>query len=53
MTGSGYKPHIEDFIRARGNAEIFVQADIDSYFAEIKKADDRKPQDQRESQAKK
>ena len=43
MTGSGYKPHIEAFIKARGNAVKFVQADIDSYFAEIKKADDRKP----------
>ena len=42
-TASGYKPHIENFIKARGNHEKFVQADIDSYFAELKKADDRKP----------
>ena len=53
MTASNYKPHIKAFIKAKGNYQIFVQPDIDEYFARINKADERKPEDQRESEAKK
>ena len=42
-TASGYKPHIKAFIKARGKSETFIQEDIDDYFANIKRTDDRKP----------
>ena len=48
-TAANYKPHIEAFIKARGSSDIFIQEDIDDYFAEVKKADDRKPLNERES----
>ena len=50
-TAGSYKPHIETFIEVMGKCDIFVQEDIDDYFDKLKKADDRKPQDKRESEA--
>ena len=48
-TADTYKPQIKAFIKSRGNSDIFIQEDIDDYFAEVKKADDRKPLNMRES----
>ena len=53
LTASAYKPHIKEFIKAKTNSQFFTQQDIDTYFLQIKRADERKPEDQRESEAKK
>ena len=52
-TASSYKPHIEAFIKARGKSDTFVQEDIDDYFAQIRKDDELKSQNDRESESKK
>ena len=52
-TADTYKPHIKAFIKSRGNSDIFIQEDIDDYFAEIKRMDDLKPENKRDSKAKK
>ena len=48
-TADTYKPHIKAFVKSRGNSDIFIQEDIDDYFAEVKKVDDRKSLNERES----
>ena len=53
MTASAYKPHIMAFIKAKTESQFFTQADLDDYFATINQADERKPENQRESEAKK
>ena len=53
QTVRNYKPHIVSFIDSRGKSTVFVQADIDAYFAQIKRIDDRKPENERESKSKK
>ena len=42
-----------NFIKTKSDKQHFSQPEIDDYFAEIKKADERKPENERESQAKK
>ena len=41
------------FIKAKTESQFFTQADLDDYFATINQADERKPENQRESEAKK
>ena len=51
MTASAYKPHIEAFIKAKTDSRFLTQPDIDDYFATIIQADERKPENERESEA--
>ena len=51
MTASAYKPHIKAFIKAKTDSRFLTQPDIDDYFATINQADERKPENERESEA--